>query len=180
MAKNKKFISRLLYVLGVLVISSATTFVLVWINDAMEVRYQAVGTVSDSNGNPLEKVEASLLLAPPSTEQAEFDKIFLHNSKTLEHKSNTQGDASKRLNIGISDTKGVFLTRASGRTGAARAIRFGLDTAGKPPFETAWLVLRKKGYKDTVITVSIMNWPTAPKDWGTIANRLPNAEMKTN
>ncbi len=181
MVKNTRFPSRMLFFAIFAAVCGGTAFGLVWVNQAMEVRYQTIGVVTDTNNIPLERVEALLLLAPPPRTGPELDSLFRRNAEAQGRlDSDGLGKQPTGPILGLSGPKGIFLVRASGRSGAARAIRMGLDLAGKPPFEVAWLVLRKKGYQDTVITISILGWPPAPKDWGKFANRLPRTVLREN
>ena len=160
-------------------ICGGTILGLLRLNEAMEIRYQTVGIVTDATHTPLEGVEVLLLLAPPPSTGTELDSAFRRNA-IAQGRLSTDGQAKQPVGpiIGLSGPKGVFLIRTAGRTGAARAIRMGLDSEGRPPFEMGWLVLRKEGYQDTVTTISLLGWRTAPKNWGKFANRLPRAILK--
>jgi hypothetical protein len=180
MVKKTRFLSRLLIFLIFIATCGITAFGLTWLNEAMEVRYQAIGIITDGNHMPIEGVKALLFLSPPPT-STRLDTLFHH--KTIADGRETKDEQIKQATgpvLGLSGPKGVFLVRATGRPGAVRAIRMGLDSGGRPPFEIAWLVLRKDGYQDSVTTLSIMNWRTAPKRWGKVANRLPELVMNKN
>jgi len=175
MIKKSRFMYRL-YPYAILVaICGITVFGLLWLNNALEIRYQAIGVVTDENNVPLEGVKALLLLAPPPPTGLRRDELF--RSKDLTHGSQGPDKETSGPVIGISDPKGTFIVRSTGRLGTAHAIRLGLDSSGKPPFEMAWLVLRKQGYQDTTMAVSILGWHTAPKGWGKIANPLPRVRL---
>lgn len=161
-----------------LILASITILGLVRFNELMDVRYQAVGRVVDGTGRPVPGVKAVLRLEPPPPDGPQLDALF--------RKAGTVDDAAAPDNspakgqapvTGLSDADGAFLVRATGRLGTAHAIRVGLDDSGKPPFETGWLVLRKKGRADVTRTISLLGWETSPKGWGTFANRLPTVTM---
>jgi hypothetical protein len=177
MAKRSRFSHRLYSYTVFAAICGITILGLIWLNNAMEIRYQAIGVVTDNNNTPIEGVEAILLLAPPPPTGAKRDELFsnkflIPGSKSPDKTSKTSGPI-----IGISDSNGNFLVRSAGRLGPAHAIRLGLDSSGKPPFKMAWLVLRKQGYQDTTMAVSTFGWVTAPQDWGKIANQLPRIRL---
>ena len=168
MERKSRISRRLFATLVVAVVGVATILGLVWLDGQMDVRYQAVGMVTDDQGAPLAGVEAVLMLAPPPM-GTRRDALFA---------SQAAGEGGKSGPVvGLSGLQGTYVVRATGRTGAARAIRLGLDTNGRPPFEMAWLVLRKAGYMDEVRTVSILGWQTSPPHWGEDANRLPLVVM---
>ncbi len=139
----------------------------------MTVRYQAIGRIVDGQGKGVVNVEAVLLLEPPPPDGPQLDALFLREG--MARQLDQDGSLSKEVGpaIGLSDTSGAFLVRVTGRLGSAHAIRLGLDRSGRPPFETAWLVLRKAGRPDMTRTVSILGWQTSPDEWGKFANRLP-------
>ena len=171
--------SRLMFAAVIAAILGMTISGLIWLNQAMIVRYQAIGLVTDDNGSPLKGVKAILLLSPPPTTDLELDELFQRQAKS-DGSPDSGGKIRKPSGpiIGMSGPKGTYVARATGRLGAAHAIRLGLDSSKKPPFDLAWLVLRKSGLPDVTMTVPIMGWKTAPKDWGKFANRLPVAKMR--
>ena len=157
-------------------IVAGTAMALMWVNEQMDIRYQAVGVVTDNDGNPMEGVAAILLLAPPSIGH-ELDVLFENEERGSAHGAEVEAERVTSPTFGLSGVSGAYIVRVTGRTGASRAIRLGLDTAGRPTFEVAWLVLRKEGFFDEIRTVSLLGWRMAPKGWGKFANRLPVISM---
>jgi len=178
MVKKQRFLYRLLFYSAFAAIIGGTIFGLIEFNEAMEIRYQAVGIVTDGNGKPIEGVDAILVLTPPPVAGVELDTLFRKDAVT---NGRLSPDGHIKLPvgpvIGLSGDKGGFIVRTTGRYGADHAIRMGLDSSGKPPFEIAWLVLRKEGFQDSTMTVSLLGWREAPKDWGRFANRLPRIQL---
>lgn len=157
-----------------LALGGAVIFLLLRVNEWETVRYQAVGRVVDAGGVPIPGVEIALLLAPPPSDGPARDALF--EREGLEHgRLGKDGIFTGAVGpaVGLSDAGGAFLVRARGRLGAAHAIRMGLDRSGRPAFETAWLVLRRPGSPDATRTLSLLGWRSAPKGWGTFANRIP-------
>lgn len=178
MGRRHSLPGLLLGALCLLVTGTLTAYGLYKVNERMTVRYQAVGQVFDQAGNPMEGVEVVLLLTPPPPAGPHMDAVFAQDG--ADHARHGREGQLKRAvgpTIGLSAPSGTYIVRATGRTGAARAIRLGLDSGGKPPFETAWLILRKEGYRDLTRTLSILGWQQAGPDWGTHANRLPPMTM---
>lgn len=145
-----------------------------WVDEQMNVRYQAVGRLVDDSGQPLKGVEVLLLLAPPPPAGPRLDRLFVREGEVHGRRS-TDGTLRRRIGptVGLSGSSGAYIVRVMGRTGYSRAIRLGLDSGGKPPFETAWLLFRREGQPDIMRTVSILGWKSSPKGWGAFANRLP-------
>lgn len=169
---RKKFLQRALTLIMALILSGATIAWLARLNERMTVRYQAIGRVVDATKQPVAGVEAILLLAPPPPHGPQRDALFPHMADDGVEPGHTYiGQVSPV--VGLSDASGAFLVRTRGRLGPAHAIRLGLDRSGRPPFETAWLLLRRDGQPDITRTISILSWRAAPKDWGTFANRIP-------
>lgn len=161
-----------------LILASITILGLARFNEMMDVRYQAVGRIVDNAGRPVPEVQAILLLEPPPPDGPQLDALFKEGSRKRGGSGSDgplAGDSGPIA--GLSDVTGAFLVRTTGRLGPAHAIRLGLDRSGKPPFETGWLVLRKKGRPDVTRTVSLLGWDPSPRDWGTFANRLPTVTM---
>jgi len=157
-----------------LVLSGAVIFLLLRVNEWETVRYQAVGRVVDAEGSPLSGVEVALLLTPPPADGPARDALF--EREGLEHgRMGKDGTFTGTVGpaVGLSDAGGAFIVRTSGRLGAAHAIRLGLDSSGRPPFRTAWLVLRRPDRPDATRTLSLLGWRPSPKGWGTFANRIP-------
>lgn len=166
-----------IWLVGIAVCAGAV-YGLVWLDGQMDVRYQALGVVTDRDGQPLEGVEVALLLEPPPQDGVRRDEFFMREG--MKHRRRGQEGTLKRTLgpvIGLSDSQGAYVVRVVGRTGTAKAIRLGLDTGGRPPFETAWLLFRKAGYPDVVKTMSILGWRSASEEWGPFANRLPQVSM---
>lgn len=147
---------------------------LAWIDEQMTVRYQAVGRIMDAGGKPADDVEVLLLLSPPPPAGPQLDELFDTDGER-HGRYGRNGEIRRELGpiIGLTGGKGYFVVRVVGRTGAARAIRMGFDTQGRPPFETAWLVMRQEGRPDVTKSLSILGWRPSPKEWGVFANRLP-------
>ena len=80
MVKKISFLSRLLFIVIFTAICGGTILGLLWLNEAMEVRYQTIGIVTDAANTPLEGVEALLLLTPPPPTGAELDAAFLRDA----------------------------------------------------------------------------------------------------
>ncbi|WP_319470893.1 hypothetical protein [uncultured Pseudodesulfovibrio sp.] len=159
--------------LGIAVMIVGVMAGLVFVNERMTVRYQAVGRVVDANLRPLGGVAVVLLLTPPPVGDA-LDRLLESETEgngLREPTGSIRHDAGPV--IGVSSENGAFVVRVSGRQGAAHAIRMGLDSGGRPPFEQAWLVLRKKGYPDMTRVISILGWQPVPRGWGTHADTLP-------
>lgn len=158
----------------VCVLVGGTGYGLMWVNESMTVRYQAVGVLENVDGSLVKGAEVVLLLEPPPPAGPELDALFADEGR-IHGRLGPEGQVKRPLGptIGLSGAKGVYIVRATGRTGASRAIRLGLDSGGRPPFETAWLMVRRQGYPDITRTVSIMGWRSSPKGWGKFANRLP-------
>lgn len=178
MAKQSRFLPRLLFFVTLILLTAGTAYGLYNINQSMEVRYQAVGKVTNDAGTPLEGVEAVLTLTPPPSSPAALDGLFQEEAIAY-GRMDKEGHLKRPVGpvIGLSGANGGIVVRATGRLGAAHAIRLGMDSSGKPPFEIAWIVLRKEGYQDVTVTMPVMGWRTAPKDWGRVANRLPRLKM---
>ena len=176
MARNNTATKRMTTMGMALILASATILGLARFNELMDVRYQAVGRVVDQAGRPLAGVRAILRLEPPPPDGPQLDGLFARPPAG-------PGQSSPAADVepvaGLSDATGAFLVRATGRLGPAHAIRMGLDSSGKPPFETGWLVLRRPGHPDMTRTVSLLGWAPSPKGWGTFANRLPTVTMPT-
>jgi len=173
--KRKSRLPRRIALLAAAAFLTATAVVgLARFNERMIVRYQAVGIAVDSEGQPLLGVEAALLLAPPPPEGPARDALFEQEGIT-HNRLGKDGSFTGSVGpaIGLSDSRGAFIVRVTGRLGAAHAIRLGFDRSGRPPFATAWLVLRRPGKPDTTRTLSLLGWKTSPPDWGSYANRLP-------
>lgn len=175
MERKSKIAGRLVLAVVTIAMVTGIVFGLLWVNERMDVRYQAVGMVSDATGQPLQGVEAVLLLAPPASAGIGMNAVFRKNRPPQEGVGEFKGAVGPT--IGLSDHKGLFVVRATGRIGLSRTVRFGLDS-DRPVFEVAWLLLRKKGYASLTRTVSILGWRTAPKGWGKHANRLPVIVME--
>jgi len=174
MKRKSRLLRRIAHLAAAAILTAAATVGLARFNERMIVRYQAVGLAVDSNGQPLSGVEAALLLAPPPPEGPARDALFEQEGIT-HNRLGQDGTFTGSVGpaIGLSDSRGAFIVRVTGRLGAAHAIRLGLDRSGRPPFETAWLVLRQPGKPDATRTLSLLGWRPAPPDWGTFANRLP-------
>lgn len=174
MSERRSLFSLLAYLVITAALVVAAIWGLSWVNETMTVRYQAIGRVVDSAGNPVSGVEAVLLLEPPPPAGPQLDALFRREGVANEHYG-AEGLLKRAVGptIGLSDYKGVYVVRATGRTGAARAIRMGMDSGGRPPFERAWLVLRTPAGRDEAKALSLLGWKTAPRDWGTFVNRLP-------
>lgn len=177
MERKSETIQRILLCLAGGAVVAAAIWGLMLLNERMTVRYQAVGVILDSDHKPLEGVEVVLLLNPPPPAGPALDALF--RQEGMLHARQGTGKLKRAVGppVGLSGHSGAYVVRALGRTGAARAIRLGLDSQGRPPFEIAWLVFRKQGFPDLTRTVSILGWRTAPGDWGTFANRLPSITM---
>lgn len=174
MVRRTSKMKRLLSMVLLFAVAAGTVALLVWLNEQMNVRYQAVGLLEDASGQPLHGVEVVLTLSPPPPAGPQLDALFI--SEGVAHGRHAEGGELKRSigpTIGLSGPSGVYLVRAIGRTGASRAIRLGLDSDGRPPFETGWLILRREGLPDVTRTVSLLGWRPSPSDWGAYANRLP-------
>ncbi|MEF2230243.1 MAG: hypothetical protein V3571_04880 [Pseudodesulfovibrio sp.] len=165
---------RLALLAATAIVIAAAVLGLARINERMIARYQAVGLVVAPDGRPLSGVEAALLLSPPPPEGPQRDALF--EQEGLEYgRLGREGSFTGAVGpaVGLSDSQGAFIVRVTGRLGPAHAIRLGFDRTGRPPFETAWLVLRRPGYPDVTRTLSLLGWRTAPPGWGVFANRLP-------
>lgn len=177
--KRKTYLLRRL---ALLVVSAFVVAGAAWalsvVNEKMTIRYQAVGIITDSAGTPLDGVEVLLMLQPPPSGGAKLDDLF-EAEGVLYGRHSPEGHLVRAVGppIGLSGVSGAYIVRATGRTGAAQAIRLGLDS-GRPAFEVAWIVFRKSGYADLTRTVSILGWRPAPRDWGTFVNRLPHFSME--
>lgn len=180
MSIARRVFSRIVFIVLIVVIVSSAVFGLSWINEAMIVRYQAVGVVVDESGSPLPNVEALLLLEPPPPAGPELDALFRREGM-IHDRHGAEGRLKREVGptIGLSDNKGVYVVRATGRLGTSYAIRLGMDSGGRPPFERAWLILRHESGPDVMKTVSIMGWRPAPKGWGSHVNRLPRTTFAT-
>lgn len=178
MARTRSIVHRLTLGALVLAVLAGTGWVLAAINEKMTVRYQAVGVVSDIKGAPLEGVEVVLTMIPPPPPGPQLDALF-DEEGALHGRRGSNGKLKRAVGptIGLSGSSGAYIVRATGRTGAAYAIRLGLDSGGRPPFEVAWVIFRKQGYPDMTKTVSVMPWRSAPADWGSFANRMPPVQM---
>lgn len=169
---------RLTTLVLALILATVTILGLVRVNEGMTVHYQAVGRVVDGSNRPVSGMQAVLLLEPPPPDGPQRDALF---EDAAEKPGGLLPDGSFAGDVvpvtGLSDAKGAFLVRATGRLGPAHAIRLGLDRSGTPPFETAWLVLREAGRPDLTRTVSLLGWSPSPPDWGTFANRLPTVTL---
>lgn len=144
------------------------------LDERMTVRYQAVGKVVDAQLQPLQDVEVLLLLAVPDQRGGQLDRLFAHHAEMNGH-GGARGVIRKAVGptVGLSGEDGGFVVRAVGRSGAAQAIRIGFQSQTRPPFEVAWLVLRKPGYQDLVRTISILGWKRISGEWGREAESLP-------
>ena len=174
MKRKSRLTRRLALLAATALLATAAAVALGRINQRMIIRYQAVGIIVTADGQPLPGVEAALLLSPPPPEGPARDALF--EQEGIEHnRLGKHGTFSGSVGpaIGLSDARGAFIVRATGRLGAAHAIRLGLDRSGRPPFETAWLVLRRADHPDATRTLSLLGWRSAPPDWGAYANRLP-------
>ncbi|WP_419786527.1 hypothetical protein [Pseudodesulfovibrio sp.] len=173
---SRNFFRRHRLLLGALSITLtvAVIFLLHRFNQWTTIRYQGVGQVLDDRGEPIPGVEIALLLTPPPSNTPARDVLF-EQEGLAQGRLNQNGVFIGKVGpaIGLSDRNGAFIARATGRLGAAHAIRLGLDRSGRPAFATAWLVLRRTGYPDATRTISLLGWRPAPADWGNFANRIP-------
>lgn len=178
MKTSNRLFSRLLSLTLSVTIVAAAVYGLVWVNEQMTIRYQAVGIVLDKDGAPIPQVEALLLLEPPPVAGPQLDELFQREG-VLHDRYGPNGQLKRAIGptVGLSDHGGIFVVRVAGRVGPEHAIRLGMDTGGRPPYERAWLVLRREGHPDLTRTISILGWRTAPTDWGTFVNRLPRIQV---
>lgn len=173
MKRNKALSRRVALLATAAVLVAGAVWGLAVVNETMTVRYQAAGVVTDAEGNPLDEVEVLLTLEPPPPPGPRLEALFEAEGV----RDDGRLVRSVGPSVGLSGKTGVYLVRATGRTGAAQAIRLGLDS-NRPAFEVAWVLFRKPGYAALTRTVSIMGWRMAPSDWGTFANRLPVVAMQ--
>lgn len=174
MSRVRRVVSRLLFIPLSAAVVLVAVYALSVVDEAMTVRYQAAGVVTDVGGRPIPGVEAILLLEPPPPAGPQLDSLF-HREGVAHERHGAQGRLKRSVGptIGLSDSNGIYVVRVSGRLGAAHAIRLGLDSGGRPAFERAWLVLRHERGPDVMKTLSILGWRKAPKGWGSFVNRLP-------
>lgn len=115
MVAKKTLFSRIVFGVVLIAVCGAIGFVLMRLNQAMEVRYQAVGLVLDEAGQPVEGVEGVLVLTPPPPLGSERDALF-HRDALIRHRRGAGGQLKRSVGpvIGLSGARGGLLSVLQG------------------------------------------------------------------